>query len=236
MTGMTWSALVREVREGIAPVLDFVYPPRCPICGDATMDQGGLCAPCWNELDVPEPEDITFDAQLRSYGTPIVAGTYYNEISRQLVLAFKHGRRISLAEFMARLIAARLPEFDDRPLFVPVPLHRWRLWKRGYNQAALIARELARLRGGDLLVDGLVRHRQTTSLGGLNAASRQAELAGAITASDRAKRMIAGRTVVLVDDVVTSGATSKECVRALKAAGASRVAVACFARVRDGAA
>jgi len=235
MAEAKWSALVRDVREGIAPVLDFVYPPRCPICGDATLDQGGLCAPCWNELDIPEPGENSFDAGPRLAGTPIVAATYYNDISRQLVLAFKHGRRISLAGFMARLIAARLPDYDDRPLFVPVPLHRWRLWKRGYNQAALIARELAKLRGGELLVDGLVRHRQTTSLGGLNAAARQAELAGAITASDKTQRTINGRIVVLVDDVVTSGATSEECVRALKAAGAGRVAVACFARVPDGA-
>jgi ComF family protein len=119
-------------------------------------------------------------------------------------------------------------------LLVPVPLHRWRLWKRGFNQAALIARALSRRGVGEVLVDGLVRKRATRSLGGLGRAEREAELAGAIVAKDARRKRVVGRTVILVDDVLTSGATLRACVGALVEAGAERVHVACFARVKDG--
>ncbi len=163
----------------------------------------------------------------------IAAGTLYNDISRRLVLAFKHGRRIALAPFMARLIAARLSIVDSGWLVVPVPLHRWRLWRRGFNQAALLAREIARLRGASLAVDLLERRRPTPSLGGLGRKARARALAGAIAVSRRQSGRLDGAKIVLVDDVLTSGATSDACVSALKRAGAEKVVVACFARVLD---
>ncbi|MDG6079549.1 ComF family protein [Erythrobacter litoralis] len=240
--------MAREVRDGLAPVVDFIYPPRCPVCGDAVMDQNGLCSHCWSMLDTPgEPCcaacQIPLDAGdertrcLACVSRPpvhegIAAATLYSNISRQIVLSLKHGRRIALAAMMARLMATRLPQ-DDVALLVPVPLHRWRLWKRGFNQAALIARELSMLGKGELLVDGLVRYRQTPSLGGLSASQRREKLAGAIRAKQGAVDQIAGRNIVLVDDVLTSGATSGECVRVLKAAGAREVRIACFARVAN---
>jgi ComF family protein len=125
-----------------------------------------------------------------------------------------------------------MPTNDGEPrLLIPVPLHRLRLWERGFNQAALIARELEKNGCGELLVDGLVRTKRTPSLGGMGARKRSKVLSGAI-AAPRAQR-IAGRHVVLVDDVLTSGATSTACVKALKAAGAKSVTIACFARVLD---
>jgi ComF family protein len=164
----------------------------------------------------------------------VAAGTLYNEASRKLVLAFKHGRRIAMAPMLARLIAARLPdEIGAGWIMVPVPLHRWRLWRRGFNQAALLAGELARLRGADLLVDGLVRRKQTPSLGGLGKAARARALSGAIAVNPRRAEGIRGAKLVLVDDVLTSGATSHACVSVLKRAGAKKVVVACFARVLD---
>lgn len=211
----------KAVREGIAPLVDFLYPPRCPVCGAGIMDQGGLCTDCWGRLELP--------AEGSEAG--IVAATKYNDVSRQLVLALKHGGRISLAGMMARLIAARLPETCADTVFVPVPLHRWRLWKRGYNQAALIAGDLARLRGGGLAVDGLRRLVRTPSLGGMGAQARRDVLAGSIAVSPRTAARIAERTIILVDDVFTSGATSGECVKVLRHAGAAQVIVACFAKV-----
>lgn len=242
------SAFGRELREGVAPVVDFVYPPRCPVCGSATLDQRGLCAQCWAGLEIPgqpacsscqipiEIEDAAL-CKACSVAPPshdgIVAATFYNDVSRQLVLALKHGRRIALAPMMARLIAARLPASDPPAILVPVPLHRWRLWKRGFNQAALIAKELSRLNRGELCVDGLVRVRRTPSLGGLGAAQRAEALHGSVRLGSAGEGRIAGRAVVLVDDVLTSGATSRECVRVLKAGGAQSVTIACFSRVLD---
>ncbi|MFN4039421.1 MAG: ComF family protein [Erythrobacter sp.] len=220
-----------HLAEGLKPLVDLVYPPRCPLCGAALARQGGLCGDCWGTLAFPE------DPAERPGHIPVAAATLYNDTSRQLVLNLKHGRKIALAGLMGRLMAARLK--DPRPgkpppLLIPVPLHRWRLWHRGFNQAALLARELARRGKGDLLVDGLVRKRRTPSLGGLGRGAREKALSGAIGVSSSRARMVAGRRVILVDDVLTSGATTQACVTALLAGGARSVEIACFARVAVG--
>src|SRR5690606_8570528 len=107
--------------------------------------------------------------------------TLYNDAARRLVLAFKHGKRIALAPLLARLIFARLPRVDESWIIVPVPLHRMRLWHRGFNQAGLLAHELARLTGARLLVDGMERRKATPMLGGLGRKARARALAGAIS-------------------------------------------------------
>lgn len=163
----------------------------------------------------------------------IMAATLYNDASRQLVLTFKHGGRIGLAAPLARMMAARLGGRGDEWLLVPVPLHRIRLWRRGYNQAALLAGEIARTTGARHLVDGLLRVRNSAPLGGLGRKARARELAGAIRINPARAGAIKGARIILVDDVLTSGATSSACVSALKRAGADKVVIACFARVLD---
>ncbi len=118
-------------------------------------------------------------------------------------------------------------------VIVPVPLHRWRLWRRGFNQSALLGRELAKATGATLLVDGLARSKPTPMLGGMGRAARMRALSGAITVNPRQAGSLHGKSVLLVDDVLTSGSTSDACVKALKRAGAGRVVVGCFARVLD---
>jgi ComF family protein len=240
-----------KLAEAFAPLVDLVYPPRCPACGEAIAAQDGLCPQCWGELALPgEPACASCQ---RPFGSASVAegaicapcmadpprhdgvgaGTLYNDASRKLVLAFKHGKRIALAPMLARIAAARLPELKGEWLVVPVPLHPWRLWRRGFNQSALLAREIARLRDQEVCVDALVRKKPTPTLGGLGRAARARALSGAIAVNPRLHARLKGASVVLVDDVMTSGATSDACVRALKRAGAVRVVVACFARVLD---
>lgn len=241
-----------HLAEGLRPLVDMVYPPRCPLCGLAVAEQGGLCTDCWGALAFPgEPCCTTCQRPLNARSqaaaaqcmtcaehpplhSRIVAATLYNDTSRQLVLNLKHGRKIALAGLMGRLMAARLDDpapGEQPPLLVPVPLHRWRLWNRGFNQAALLARTIARAGKGEVLVDALVRRRRTPSLGGLGREARERVLAGAISAAPGRAAAIRGRQVVLVDDVLTSGATTRACVVALREAGAQRVAIACFARV-----
>ncbi|WP_336977311.1 ComF family protein [Altererythrobacter fulvus] len=243
--------LARRFSSSLAPLVDFVFPPRCPLCGEGLAAQTGLCAACWGELAIPG--DPACASCNRPFGdgsvqhgaicapclaSPprhdgIAAGTLYNDASRRLVLAFKHGRRIALAPMLARLIAARLPAMDGEWLIVPVPLHRLRLWQRGFNQAVLIGRELAKAKGGHLVVDALQRRKRTPKLGGLGRKARARMLQGAITVNPARRPALKGAKVLLVDDVLTSGATSEACVSALKRAGAEMVVIACFARVLD---
>ena len=239
-----------NVASALAPVLDFVFPPRCPLCGEGLSAQTGLCADCWGQLAIPgEPSCMSCQRPFGDDIAPgsicapclaqpprhhgIAAGTLYNDASRRLVLSLKHGRKLALAPMMARLMAAKLSAIDGDWLIVPVPLHRWRLWHRGYNQAGVLAHEIARLRGAELVVDMLERRKRTPSLGGLGRKARARALSGAIGVSSRRSAALRGAKVVLVDDVLTSGATSDACVSALRRGGAERVVIACFARVLD---
>ncbi len=236
--------------QSLSPIIDLLFPPRCPLCGAGLSAQSGLCSACWSELVIPgEPccsrcqrpfSDGIADGAIcapclaeppRHDG--IAAGTLYNDPSRRLVLAFKHGKRIALAPMMARLIIGKLPFVDQDWLVVPVPLHRWRLWRRGFNQAAVLGGEVARFRGARVAVDALMRRKATPVLGGLGRKARARVLAGAISVNPRRAFGLKGAKVLLVDDVLTSGATTDACVRALKRAGAQTVVIACFARVLD---
>ncbi len=249
----------RLVSETFAPLVDLIYPPRCPLCGDGLAAQKGLCFTCWQTLSIPgEPAcrkcqrpfvEVNLEAALPPVSQSdaicapcaayppqhdgIAAGTLYNDTARQLVLSFKHGGRIALAPMLARLIAARLPEMEGNWLAVPVPLHRFRLWRRGYNQSALLAREISKITDVRLVVDGLLRTRATPALGGLGRHERAKTLSGAILANAKRQAAIDGANILLVDDVLTSGATSDACVAALKKAGARKVMIGCFARVLD---
>ena len=239
-----------RLAEALAPVVDLVFPPRCPLCGDAVSAQVGVCAACWDTLEIPGspacslcqrpfPDGMTDEgicapcmAQPPRHDG-IAAATLYNDASRRLVLAYKHGTRIARARMMARLMLAKLDFVDEEWTVVPVPLHRWRLWRRGFNQSALLAAEIARQRGARLCVDQLVRHKPTPTLGGLGASARKRALAGAISMNPRRPVGENPGKVLLVDDVLTSGATSSACVTALRQAGAQRIVIACFARVLD---
>ena len=200
--------------------------PGCRLCQRpfvGALPEGLTCAPCLAETPLHDG---------------IAAATVYNAASRQLVLSFKYGRRIALAPMLARLMVARLAlsglaELDANWLVVPVPLHRWRLWQRGFNQSALLAREIARTTGAQLAVDALERRKRTPTLGGLGRDARARVLSGAMRLHPRRKRAWQGANVVLVDDVLTSGATTNACIAVLRRAGAARVVIACVARVMD---
>lgn len=226
-------------------IVDFALPPRCPACGMIVRDDGSFCEPCWSGLDflsgpacaacnLPFAEDRgpgALCAQCMA-ATPahdgVRAAVAYCETARALVLKLKHGRRIGMARVIGRHLARHA---EPGALLVPVPLHRWRIWRRGFNQSALVAAELARRTGLTLGTDLIERRKATPMLGGLGREARARTLRGAFQVPSHKRGELKDRTVLLVDDVYTSGATANACARVLKRAGAARVVVLCWARV-----
>lgn len=162
------------------------------------------------------------------------AACLYDEHSRDLVLKLKHADRTDLSSLFARWISRAAPDLlDEADAVVPVPMHRARLLRRRYNQAAEIARPLARSAGRPYLADALVRKRDTVSQGGKSADGRRRNVAAAFAVPDRKRPLVEGKRVLLVDDVLTTGATAEGCARALLAAGASAVDLTVVARVTE---
>jgi ComF family protein len=232
--------------DPLSRLTTLALPPRCPGCGAVTEADHRFCCACWNGLRFLGPPwcaschtPFEFDRgpQARCgecLADPpqhdgVRAAVAYGKIARGVALKLKYGGRIAGAETMARAMARLMPE--DAELLVPVPLHRWRLWSRGFNQTALIARALARASG--VPADPLLLHRvkPTPLLRGLGARARAAAVSGAFAVTEAGRAGLRGKTVVLVDDVYTSGATTAACVRTLKRAGAAKVILLCWARV-----
>ena len=230
--------------RALAPVLALSLPPRCPGCAVPVDSDHRFCAACWSHLRFLAPPwcarcnaPFDHDQGEGAWCAPCLAdpprhdgvraAVAYGPVARRLALKLKYGGRIGVADTMAALMVKGLPDAID--LFVPVPLHRWRLWSRGFNQAALIARALARRTGTRVDVAALTRIRRTDVLRGLNGQRRRRAVAGAFRVPD--SQAVAGRSVVLVDDVYTSGATADACTRALLKAGAVSVTIVCWARV-----
>jgi ComF family protein len=237
-------ALSVSVRSAVRLLLDLALPPRCTGCGELVDEVGAFCAGCWAKMEWLGNDGCQrcglplsgteVDTCGRCLAQPpkldrIRAAVAYDDLPRSVALRLKYGRKVALAQTMARYMAPLRGEWDDEALVLPVPLHRWRLWGRGFNQSALVARQLARLWGLKTEPLLLRRIRRTQPLKGLNHNQRRRAVAGAFRAGlpDRIK----GRTIVLIDDVLTSGSTAEACARALRRAGASRVDLICWARV-----
>jgi ComF family protein len=236
-----------------AAALDVLLPPVCPLC-QAFVDRPGLlCGGCYGQLTpVAEPLCACCGAPFELAGDAAEGGLclhcadapppfgraraalVYDKVSRRLVLPFKHGDRQEYALVLARLMAQGGRELlICAEVVVPVPLHRRRLFVRRYNQAALLAVALGRIAGVPVLVDGLARRVATESLGHKSAAERRDEVGGAFAVRPGRAAALAGRRVLLVDDVMTSGATVTACADVLLEAGAASVDVLVGVRVPD---
>ena len=227
-----------------------IYPARCLSCGALTDDDFGLCGPCWRDTGfiggtvcdlcgTPLPGDARDEAvhcdDCLTIARPWTRGRavfLYSGTGRKLVLQLKHGDRTDLAPSLARWLARTArPLVEPGTILVPVPLHWSRLLARRYNQAALLAQTAAGLLGLAHCPDALLRRRRTAPLDGHGRDARFAALDGTITPQPARRSRIAGRPDLLVDDVMTTGATLAAATEALHAAGASQVCAIVLARV-----
>lgn len=199
--------------------ITFLDGPVCDGCGAPfSYDPGDRCAAC-----LAKPR--AFDAAR--------AACLYDERSRDPILKLKHADRVDLAPMLARWISRAARELiEEADAITPVPLHPLRLLGRRYNQAAEIARPLARMTGTPYLPDALVRRRATETQGGKSGSGRRRNVAGAFEVPAGRRPQVEGLRILLIDDVLTTGATAEGCARALKAAGAARVDLAVLARVQ----
>lgn len=240
-----------SLRQIVKPALDFALPERCPACGMITADGSNFCSDCWPKLRFMNPpwcascalpfayeQDAAVSCAACLAAPPghdgIRAAVAYDEMSRQIILRLKYGGKIGLAKLVARQLLRHLPD-DRRDIIVtPVPLHWTRLWSRSFNQSALIAQELARLGEMEYCADLLLRTRRTPSMRGLSPKQRRSAISKALAANPAHTARISNARVILVDDVLTTGATSDGCIKALKQAGAQWVQLFCWARALRG--
>ncbi len=231
-------------------ILKTIFPNFCLTCDAIVEESGALCGKCWqgtpfisgticdtcgaplpsgDEMEALHCDDCLLTARPWEQGR---AAMLYSANARRLVLSMKHGDRPELARPAARWLYRAMKDIT-RPdaVLVPVPAHRSRLWARRYNQAALLAQEIARIGGMITKPEALIRHQNTPTQEGRTRDARFANLDGAIQPNPRLAQALAGRDVIIVDDVMTSGATLAATAEACRVAGAARISVAVLARV-----
>ena len=238
---------------GFQTAVSLVYPPRCLGCGGQVDSDFGLCGPCWRNTPfiggticdtcgTPLPGE-NLSGALKCDDCIIIprpwaqgrAALIYKDNARRMVLALKHGDRQEIARPAARWMAKAIDDLPmDNMIIAPIPLHWMRLLQRRYNQSALLAQALAREIGLPVCPDLLQRQRRTQSLDGLTKEVRFTSVKGAMRAHPKRRHRLIGRPVLLVDDVLTSGATLASATDACLAAGSGPVYVVALARaVKD---
>jgi ComF family protein len=242
-----------QVRDALASTfrftLDVALPPLCPSCREPLGDGAGLCAACWSKLSMIEPPycarlgiPFAYDPgpgllSMEAIANPPAydrarAAVRYDDVARTLVHTYKYSDRLDLAPLLGRwMVRAGRELLEGADALVPVPLHWRRLWARRFNQSAALAAEISAIAGVPMLHGALKRVRATVQQVGLSKAERADNVQGAFRVAADAKADVTGRRLILIDDVLTSGATADTCARALLRAGAAHVDVLVFARV-----
>jgi predicted amidophosphoribosyltransferase len=244
--------------RALQTVFENVFPPQCMACnsivaqsgGSIVAQSGGLCGQCWTDTHfisglicdkcgTPLPGDGGSDAEMCDECLIIArpwdkgrGALIYKGAGRKLILGLKHGDRTDVGKNAGKWLERAASEILNHNVIVaPVPLHWTRFFKRRYNQSAILAAGLTARCGANMVPDLLLRRQKTTSLDGLSKEKRFETLQGAISTNPRTHHEIAGMDVLIVDDVMTSGATFAACAEACFKANAKSVCVLALARV-----
>lgn len=244
---MVWQHILTLAQKTGRITLDSILPPLCLRCDAPVSEPESFCASCWQKLnfitdphcpccgipyelargDLPCPTCLTTPPRYQRARAAVL----YDDASRPLILGFKHADQTHLAGAMARMMTqsgSRL--LEGCSLIAPVPLHRRRIFYRCYNQSALLADKISQNRNLRPIPDLLTRVRATPPQASLNAAARARNVQSAFAITPRHASTVKNQIVVLVDDVMTTGATVNDCSRALLTAGAAEVRILTFAR------
>lgn len=229
-------------------MLGVLYPPRCLACGETVGREAGLCPTCWRDTPfitgvtchlcgAPLPGEVTDHDETcddcLTLARPWARGAAvltYADGARRLILALKHGDRTDIAPAAGRWMAQAATGLPPDSVLVPVPIHWRRLFSRRFNQAALLAHGMARVGGWAVAPDALIRTRATQAHKGLSVEERFENMRDVITLRPRAAVDLMGRTVVLIDDVMTSGATLAAAAEAVQGADPADIQVLVLAR------
>lgn len=237
------------LHNALTQLTNTIFPPLCAICSDHVGTNGGVCAACWTNLTFIEGPlcdrlgtPFAFDPGVGIVSSTALArppvwnrargAVKFDGPARALVHALKYRDQLQTANLMGRLMARAGAELlSDADFLVPVPLYRMRLWQRRFNQSALLAQQIQSQFGVVSKPKVLIRTRPTRAQVGLDLSSRKKNVRNAFRVPDEQLGDVAGRKCLLIDDVMTTGATAEACTKALLAAGAQRVDVIVFALV-----
>lgn len=238
-----------NLQQSLKTLVDTILPPRCVVTGEVVDQQGMLDPAAWANIEfIAEPQckhcgipfEFNSDGDLLCASCSSHPPSYdkaraaliYNDTSKQMILGFKHGDKMHVAlSFVPWLLKAGAPFWNEADIIMPVSLHRSRLMARRYNQAAVMIKALEKHVQCEVILDGLKRLRATPPQGHMKFGERQKNVRNAFVVNKTHQPRIQGKTIVLVDDVLTTGATVEECTKALKKAGAQKVFILTLARV-----
>ncbi len=234
-------------------ILDLIYPPICVHCNAPVVSSDSLCAKCWSELrPISDPIcpvlGLPFGVSLGANALSAQAianppefdrarsAFIYGDVTHSIISKFKYGDKPELAKFCALTMGSALAQmFEDNPILLPVPLHKKRQRQRRYNQATELAKELGKIKDLQVVLDLVERVRETKQQVGLSAKQREKNVAGAFEVKSDLIAIKQSQRIVIVDDVMTTGATLNSLTKTLKKAGYKKIDVISFARVvKDG--
>lgn len=237
--------MLQQIKKLLNLLLDNIYPPTCVSCNQPINNKDALCHDCWSQITfikkptcgkcgVPYPFDL-FDEGCpaceneKFYFHNVISALKYDEITQKIIHDFKYHNRTIALNFITRLLAENLKDtIGDIDIITCIPMHKNKLIKRGFNQATIISKRIAQHFNKPHIQDLLIKRNDNSSQSGLNKKERKLNVKGVFCMNN--KHDVRGKSILIIDDVITTCATVNECALILKQKNAHKVFAASFAR------